>query len=472
MNTKTIFKTLAVVMLMPALLLTTACSSDDDFINNPENNNKKGYALPVTVNVTREDDGTRATYNESTKKLSFSTGDQLFVKGFYDDVVGNFAGTLEWQSEGTFSGTIYIQNAYSSTAKALLAGATLAYAVLLPSGYESYGYLGIQNEGYNAGLQVHKSDAFAATKAAAVEQFSFEMAMAFSSSDGFALSPDNAILNFTIAGLTANATGVAVALTGAGDLTISKTVTANASGKATFAVGVNVAQNDNLSDLSLTVGGKAITLGEHALEAGHVYNVTRSTLTYPITLSAVTSPYIGSVVTSDGYVYQNKSGAEAAGKTVVAMIAYVGNRSNCTHGLAIQINSNPPYKTWDEAKSYAAGLPAVSGGTWRLASNADWQNMFLACRIDGDASSAPSSLDPINGTLMGPIEGFREKIEATGIAWISDYIDIGCWSSTDTEAGSNNAWSVIVDLDYSPAYAAFLGDGKKYDEPVRGCLAF
>ena len=69
MKTKTIFKTLALAMMMPAMLLTTACSSDDDaIVNNPENNNQKGYAIPVTVNVTRQGDATtRAEYNESTK---------------------------------------------------------------------------------------------------------------------------------------------------------------------------------------------------------------------------------------------------------------------------------------------------------------------------------------------------------------------------------------------------------------------
>ena len=99
MRTKNIFKTLAFAMLMPTMLLTTSCSSDDDFANtNTETTNtetivKKGYELPVTVNVTRQgDEGTtRATYNESTKKLGFSAGDKLFVEG-YESVAGQFAG--------------------------------------------------------------------------------------------------------------------------------------------------------------------------------------------------------------------------------------------------------------------------------------------------------------------------------------------------------------------------------------------
>ena len=59
MKTKNIFKALALAMLMPAMLLTTACSSEDDLVNNTantENTINKGYALPVTVNVTRQGD--------------------------------------------------------------------------------------------------------------------------------------------------------------------------------------------------------------------------------------------------------------------------------------------------------------------------------------------------------------------------------------------------------------------------------
>ena len=129
MKTKNIFKALALAMLMPAMLLTTACSNEDDFVNNTantENTINKGYALPVTVNVTREGDAaTRATYNESTRKLGFSTGDKLLVRGNDNSVGGaaRFAGMLEWQSGGTFSGTIYTENSYSGTADALFTAA-------------------------------------------------------------------------------------------------------------------------------------------------------------------------------------------------------------------------------------------------------------------------------------------------------------------------------------------------------------
>ena len=274
MKTKTIFKTLAMAMMMPAMLLTTACSSDDDaIVNNPENNNQKGYAIPVTINVTREGDATtRAEYNESTKKLAFSTGDQLFVKGS-DATAGAFAGTLAWQSGDTFSGTIYTTNEYFDAANALLASASSATATLLPAGYGSIGYLSVSGEGCNATLATDATKAFAASKAEAVEQLSLEQASAYS--NGFALAPQNAILNFTaVTGQWGSAPASSSVSLKAGETTISGSV-APVEGDysralANFAIAV--AGSASPSSLTLTVDGTSVSLGSHTLTAGKIYN--------------------------------------------------------------------------------------------------------------------------------------------------------------------------------------------------------
>ena len=278
MKTKNIFKTLAAAMLMPAMLLTASCSSEDELVinENTETAAKQGYTLPVTVNVARQGDdaATRATYNESTKKLEFSTGDKLFVYG--QDVstggAGKFAGTLDYVSGGTFSGTITTQNEYSGTIDALFfaGGAT---ATLLPAGYESYGYLSITNDGYDATPKEVVLNSFATSKTLAVEQLSFE-AGSYTSGTGFALAPTNAILNFTITELTASK-NVTATLSG-GSLTISGNVTTDAEGKAIFAMGVFATRE--LDKLSLTVDGKSIPLVSESktLSAGKIYNITRS----------------------------------------------------------------------------------------------------------------------------------------------------------------------------------------------------
>jgi len=265
------------LIALSTMMLTTACSSEDDFTNNTVGESTastKGYALPVTVNVTREegDKGSnRAAFDGS--KLAFTTGDKLFVRAM-SSPVGKFAGLLDYDSEtGKFSGTIMTQNDYSGTAEALLA-ATSPSAALLPAGYGSYGYLTIEEEGtYGAYLDTHIGKAFALTKAAAVEQFSLESASSYSS--GFALSPQNAIVSFTISGLAAN-TAVAVLFKDNYDFSATPVnVTTDATGVATFAVGMY--DYANFDNYSLTVDGFAIALpADKLVEAGKIYNMSRS----------------------------------------------------------------------------------------------------------------------------------------------------------------------------------------------------
>jgi len=272
MKTKTIFKMLALAMLMPTMLLTTACSSDDNDIVNTENpaNIQKGYTLPVTVNVTRQgDEGTtRASYNESSRMLSFSAGDKLFVTGSHADA-GKFAGTLDYDAvSGKFSGTVTTQKEYTGTIDDLMAS---AYAVLLPAGYESYGFNSIVGNGYEATIRHYINKAFALTKAAAVEQFSVERALSYSS--GFALAPMNAIASFTISGLTANKK-IDVSFVTKNLDDISGNVTTSATGVATFAVCVS--PGNKLEDCTLTVDGNNIAMPTKTTVAGHIYNISRN----------------------------------------------------------------------------------------------------------------------------------------------------------------------------------------------------
>ena len=293
MKTKNIFKTLALAMLMPTMLLTTACSSEDDVVNNTantENTINKGYALPVTVNVTREGDAaTRATYNESTKNLEFSTGDKLFVYGS-TTAAGSFAGELDYvPATSKFSGTIYTQEEWTGTADALFAAVSAVdnlTATLLPNGYDasSNSFLSINNNSttdiaYDDRLTVSGSKAFVASetaKATGVEQLSFERTSTYNS--GFALSPGNAILNFTISGLEAGAKDVSLQIHHGFEYTVTGSVTPNASGVATFAIGVPVGANIKNMENNLTVGTHNFTLpSSTTFAAGKIYNITRST---------------------------------------------------------------------------------------------------------------------------------------------------------------------------------------------------
>ena len=330
MNTKNFFKTLACAMLMPALLLTTSCSKGDDAVTNPEKPAttetavNKGYALPVTVNVTRQGDGTRATYNETTKKLEFSAGDKLFVSGSAT-AAGSFAGALDYvPATGNFSGTIYTQNEYSGTADDLFSAASSVRAILLPNGYDSYNFLSILEEEspalYDDRVIAVASNAFVASetaKATGVEQLSFEQASNYSS--GFALAPVCAILNFTISGLEAGAQDVTLYVKNpVTEYSVTGSVTPNASGVATFAIGVPGGSSIQDGSNNLSVGSHNFTLpGGTALTAGKIYNITRGT-GGTVNLSTINENYTasnGEILT--GTLASNVKISIANGATVI-----------------------------------------------------------------------------------------------------------------------------------------------------------
>lgn len=485
MKTKTILMALAF-----ATLLTTACSREiiDDEIINDENIEQKGYPFPVTVNVTREGDkdATKATYNESTKKLSFSTGDQLFVK-CYEAGAGWFAGTLDYVSEGTFTGTITTEYPFSGTANDLFTAATSAYAALLPADYETYNYFSItEKSGYDAELDVEYAKAFAISttektaKATAIEQFSAEVAYAYS--NGFALQPQMAILNFTITGLTAN-TNVTATLTDSDSEVISGTVPTNASGEATFAMGV-AGGYYTINQLTLTVGDNAIPLasGSKQLVAGKVYNITRSAK-----LAAQASAGdVGKVIGADGRIYANASAAEAAKTTAVAMICYVGNAgtadaSSATYkGLALALTdaNNGSEVAWcshwsgtclDTQYDNATRGNDMAGiaNTYALVSHATHTHNAASAARNYNSGTHPTGTSE---WFLPSVGQWNKMITASGgyetLRTNASLKSDNYWSSTEVKANSKSAWGYSFYVDnWGPCLT-------NYSFYVRSALAF
>ncbi len=297
MNTTNLIKTLACAMLMPAVLLISGCSADDPLVENaPQLTDGtvagKAYTIPVTINVSRQDDEatTRATYNESTRKLEFSAGDKLFVKGSGERAAtlpplreyGSIAGTLDYVPEtGKFSGYVTTNFEFEGTADELFKYMSTYFnmsstirATLLPAGYENIGYLTVNRDAqyaYYDNVSVDYTKAFAGSKTAGIEQLSYEVSDVYN--NGFALAPQNSILNFTVTDLTPDSELPAVFsyLTS----TVNHNVTTDASGQATFAIGVENATD--FKDCSLTIAGDPITLAgdSKTLASGMIYNVSR-----------------------------------------------------------------------------------------------------------------------------------------------------------------------------------------------------
>lgn len=481
MKINTIFRALVFAMLMPTMLLATACSN----INENEEADKKGYTLPVTVNVTRQGDtpATRAIYNESEKTLSFSSGDKLFVRG--EGVNGLFAGTLTWQGGGTFSGTITTEKAYSGSISDLFDSSD-TWAELLPNGYEGYGCLFIvKNKGYDDDVSFNNNNAIALTKAVAVEQFSREFVFGYN--NGFSLSPQNAILNFTITGL-ATSDPVNVSLTGSHRLEIKKTVTTNASGAVSFTVGIDRDKVHNLNSLTLKVNGTAIYLGGHELSAGHIYNITRrADQTGPKTAAEATPEDVGKLIGADGYIYVDVSAAGSANTTAVAMIAYVGDAgtadasSNTYKGLAIALTdaSSGNQVVWcsqktetcltiqydpDSHTSDMAGIAntnaLVSPGSHTHAAASAASNYNVAHPTNTSAWFLPSA-----GQWIKMVDAAGGYVALKGKVGLKS--DDFYWSSTEGIEGG----VVKASRYYFSTGACNLGP-KDYDHYVRACIAF
>ncbi|MBO4431468.1 MAG: hypothetical protein J5790_09045 [Bacteroidaceae bacterium] len=106
----------------------------------------------------------------------------------------------------------------------------------------------------------------------------------------------------------------------------------------------------------------------------YVITVPMKVKAYPITLPEVTPHYVGSVVGSDGNVYAKASDVPT-GNTAVAMIAYV---SGTGHGIAFALADEGKI-TLGTAQTTATGKAFVSGGSWRVPTQSDWNNIIANC---------------------------------------------------------------------------------------------
>ena len=210
---------------------------------------------------------------------------------------------------------------------------------------------------------------------------------------------------------------------------------------------------------------KTITLS--AVVGNEVYSYTKSDVTftnghyYPITVKMTkqvhTTANIGKIIATNGCIYENASAATTAGTVAAGMIAYLDSASNCAHGLAIALDDENDEKSFSEASTAASqkntALPVV-GGTWRIPSKEDWQNIFIACRQEDDASSAEGDMK---------IAGFQEKISSVGTGFTNGTT---YWTSTD----SPSAFCVYFS---DTTQASFQGKQDKSEYyNVRAVLAF
>ena len=170
----------------------------------------------------------------------------------------------------------------------------------------------------------------------------------------------------------------------------------------------------------------------------------------------VSTEDIGKVLCADGSLYATKDEATAASKTPVAMIAYVED----SKGLAIALEDESDRMIWSTAITTAAAhTPAVTGGTWKLPSLLEWQQMFVGCGADLTPSETSGNVTDYFG--------LRDKLLAAGG---NGFVEWSYWTTTEW---ANNPAEYAWDPYFSSELVKWYKDKKDRDDfYIRAILAF
>ena len=178
----------------------------------------------------------------------------------------------------------------------------------------------------------------------------------------------------------------------------------------------------------------------------------------------------GRLVCKDGHIHK-LTGEEYCTADRVAMVAYVGNESNCEHGLAIAMkdaNDDAGKMVWADAMNYVSTWEAnypVANAEWRMPSTDDFQYMAIGCGSDTgykDYLNFSSAME-MNGFYACMLEAGVAPME--GLHWTSDGYD------------NSNAWEVKMTIkEEDPEQSVllkFVFFGTNYNgDKTRYCLAF
>lgn len=263
-------------------------------------------------------------------------------------------------------------------------------------------------------------------------------------------------------------------------------------------ISITIGPDDFKLVLTVTVGDDTYTLTKSGFPFtnGKYYEIaTKMSPLYPIALSAATSIYTGSVVTSDGYVYATKDDATNAGKTAVAKIAYVGaagsaDASSDTYkGLALALNNacsggaawcsqheeacmTTQYANTNDAKGDMAGIANTDALVAHLGHN---HPAAVAAKGYKYAESADAGAHPVgtSGWFLPSVGQWDKMATAVGGYDIlrSTYLSnmtYQIWSSTQCNAAT--AWRYV--FNNSPMWNTDAKTDNGDNLSVRACFAF
>ena len=167
---------------------------------------------------------------------------------------------------------------------------------------------------------------------------------------------------------------------------------------------------------------------------------------------ALSASAVGEVVGTDGMAYDvaDKDNLPT-GVTAAGMVAYQSGSNGLVIALADEA-STMNWSTANGASGAAAHTPTVTGQTWKLPSQAEWQQMFSA---NGGNQDSYTGLN----TALAAAGGDSSKLQES-----AHY-----WSSSEDNPGVD---AYFVSLVSGYGYAYWSSDDEDVDFRVRACLAF
>jgi len=138
----------------------------------------------------------------------------------------------------------------------------------------------------------------------------------------------------------------------------------------------------------------------------------------------LTSPAVGQVIGSDGKNYAY--GSLPTGVTAVAKICYVSG----SNGLALALTDEGKMEWSTAIETCAAHTAPFTGGTWKLATQDEWDNMIYAA---GSYIALHDGFSSVGGTNMQSDYYWSSTEKDSNFAWYYDDLDLEDWDSGDKE---------------------------------------
>jgi hypothetical protein len=189
---------------------------------------------------------------------------------------------------------------------------------------------------------------------------------------------------------------------------------------------------DNVLYVAFPAAGsaKTVTLTATVVDDTYTYEKSGVTFTngqyYEITVKMtqapalnLTSPAVGQVIGNDGKNYNYAS--LPSGVTAVAKICYVSGSS----GLALALADEGQMNWFTAISTCAAHTPAFTGGTWKLATQDEWNNMITAA---GGYTALRDGFSSVGGSNLQSGSYWSSTEKETYYAWSYNFV-LGEWGS-------------------------------------------